>query len=183
MLLQHLTPDQWSALGTVVSAVVAVLNLIVVVILLVFTRNATKAAQAQAAVAMRTLAELEEDKRRENGRMLRHAEAQLQDVGEKLLLLRSATRSVHFAAEHWRVRPEDWHEVSGAIIFFWPEGIPQAMEFDKKLREIDLDLQALAHVPVSNESRHEGLEHICKLVDEAHPLMGEIWDGLIRSVI
>ena len=46
-----LTTDQWSALGTVVSAVIAFLNLVVVVILLRYSKGATESARAQAAVA------------------------------------------------------------------------------------------------------------------------------------
>ena len=91
-----LTTDQWSALGTVVSAVIAFLNLVVVVILLRYSKGATESARAQAAVAAQTLLELNEAKMRETRLELHRIHGRLQDLNEEFLVLEWAHQSIHF---------------------------------------------------------------------------------------
>ena len=121
MIGRTLMPEQWSALGTIVSAVIAALNLIVVIILLRYSKGATESARAQAAVAVRTLAELNDEKKRENGRDLHRIHGRLQDLNEQFLVLEWELQSIRFEAANWKVLPNDWHQVICAVIDFWPK--------------------------------------------------------------
>lgn len=96
MIWRLLTPEQWSALGTMLSAVAAFLNLVVVIILLRYSRNATASAQAQAGVAMRTLLELDAEKKLQD---LIRPQGRLKDLGDALQAMEQAIDSVHFPAD------------------------------------------------------------------------------------
>ena len=182
MFWKLLTPDQWSALGTVVSAFIALLNLIVVVVLLRYTKAATESAQAQAAVALRTLAELDEQKKRENGRAFRVAEGELKDLGDALLVLETACHSTHFAADQWQAKPRNWHQITSAVIQCWPAGIQQTLALEQRLRAIDINLRCLASAPLMPEKYHDGKSHLQELVRETRPLAKEIWEGMVSAL-
>lgn len=180
MFWKLFSPDQWSAVGMVVSAFVAVLNLIVVIILLRYNRRTTSILQkqsldahAQTAVAVQTLVELTEEKKRQNGRELLRTTGRLLDLNDQMLGLEGATRSIKFEPSAWKLKPPDWHEVRSAVIEYWPEGTDRILVLERKLREIDLDLQLLSS-PLSNEEFWAGREHLKQLLDGARPLLSEI---------
>ncbi len=181
MMWKILTPEQWSAVGTAVSAIAAVLNIIVVVFVVIYTRSATRSAQAQAAVALRTLAELNDEKKRQRCASLMEAEARLKDLGQTLLVLEGAIVSIHFDAGQWKARPDDWHQVTNTVLAFWPDGTQKAVKLDNQLRDIDLNLQSLAHLPLSNESWRAGEEHLRESVHRTHPLAKEIWESIMAA--
>ena len=150
-----LTRDQWSALGTVVSAVIAFLNLVVVVILLRYSKGATESARAQAAVAAQTLLELNEAKMRETRLELHRIHGRLQDLNEEFLVLESELQSIHFDSAKWKVLPDDWHQIIYAVIEYWPAGVEKTTTLEQELRQIDFRLRCLA-MPLSNESYQNG---------------------------
>jgi hypothetical protein len=169
-----------------VSAVVALLNLFVVIILLRYTKNATASARAQAEVAIRTLAELDDEKKLQNVekelqnlRELERAQGRLKDLGDALLVLEQASQSTHFSADQWKAKPTDWHEIIGPVIRVWPDGIQKTVALEQKLRAIDINLQCLASAPMDNEHFHEGKAHLKDIVHETQSLVREIWEGMM----
>jgi hypothetical protein len=185
-----LTPDEWSALGTVVSAVVALLNLIVVVILLVYNRKTlgmlvmqTLATQAQAKVAEHTLSELIRETGKQNGREVTRTTGRPQDLNTDLGILLGVTTSLTLEApQHYPVRPDGWQEMLAVIIEYWPDGMPLVSDLDSKLREIDSDLRLLSK-SLTKESRDAGIAHLTQLLIEAIPLVRVIHSGLLGAVV
>jgi hypothetical protein len=182
MFWRLLTPDQWSALGTVISAVAALVNLVVVIVLLFYTKAATASALAQARVAAQTLTELNLEKRLQNGRELIRAQGRLKDLGDALLVLSQAADSVSFAPDQWKAKPLDWHEMTDAVIRIWPGGIPRVGNLEQRLRAIDIDLQCLACAPV-NDRFNQGRAHLKGLLGETLPLVREIWEGMMEGAV
>lgn len=180
MLWKMLTPDQWSALGTVVSAVIAALNLVVVIILLRYTKGATESSRAQAAVAIKTLRDLNEAKKRENGLELHRIHGRLQDLNEQFLALEWELKSIHFDPTKWKVLPDDWHQIIYAVIEYWPAGVEKTTNLEQELRQIDFRLRCLA-MPISNESYQTGREETKKVVSETLPLVREVWEQMMES--
>lgn len=127
-------------------------------------------------------AELDEQKKRENGREFRVAEGELKDLGDALLALEAACQSTRFAADQWQVKPHNWHQITTAVIQCWPAGIPQTLALEQKLRAIDIDLRCLASAPLMPEKYHEGKSHLHELVRETRPLAKEIWEGMVNAL-
>jgi hypothetical protein len=181
MFWESMTPDQWSALGTVVSAVIAVLNLVVVIVLLVFTKEATASARAQAALAVRTLFELDLEKKLQKGRDTLRTQGRLKDLGDMLLVLEQALQNVHFAPNEWKGKPADWHEMADAVIQVWMDGIPKVTELEQRLRAIDIRLRRLAGAPMSNADFHRERADLKDSVHETEALVAEVWKGLMNA--
>lgn len=166
-----------------ISAAIAVLNLVVVIMLAIYTKNATASARAQAEVAVRTLGELDLEKKLQNSRELMRAEGCLKDLGDNLLVLEKAIQSIHFRPEEWKAKPSDWHEIADAVICMFPLGSHKVADLQEKMRTIDIRLQFLASAPLDNERYHEGKDDLKGLVHETHSLIREVWEGMMKAVV
>jgi hypothetical protein len=162
------------------SAGIAAMNLIVVIVLLVFTKAATQSAKAQAIIAVNTLAELKAEKYKEAWKELHRVQGRFQDLNQQFLVLEWQLRDIHFRAEDWKVLPDDWYGIIFTAIEFWPEGCEKMVDLGHKLRELDFNLRCLA-MPLSNEAFHKGKQEIADLVSATHPLVREAWEGMMGA--
>lgn len=162
------------------SAVVASINLLLVVILLRYTKSATTSARAQAEVALRTLGELNDEKKLQREREFLRAESRLKDWGDRLVVLERAMDSVRFKADEWSPKPADWHEVIDVAIRACPVA-EKVMELQQKLRALDIGLQSLAAAPLDNEQYFRMKDKLKGLVHETQPLLREIWEQMIET--
>jgi hypothetical protein len=154
----------------------------VVIILLIYTKNATASARAQAAVAVRTLTELNLEKKLQNGREIVRTQGRLKDLGDMLLGLEQALQSTRFASEEWEAKPSDWHEMMDTVIQIWPGGIPKVSVLEQRLRAIDLRLRRLASAPMVNEVFHQEKANLKDFVHETGPFVAEVWNGMMNAV-
>lgn len=180
MFWKLLTPDQWSALGTVVSALIAVLNLVVVIVLLIFTKNATESARAQAEIAKRTLVELTIEKQLQNGRDVLRTQGRLKDLGDTLVVLEQALQSTRFVPDQWKAKPSDWHEMGNTVTRIWVEGAQRMLELEQRLRAIDVRLGRLASAPIVTENFNQEKADLRDFVHETRPLVAEVWNGMMN---
>jgi len=190
MFWTWLTPDQWSAFGTVLSAAVAALNLIVVIILVRYNkktieilREQSTDTRAQAQVALETLSQLQEDRRLLGGRRVLRAYGRLQDLNDIMLIIRGEIdKDLFTAKDHNPLMPDDWHEISSAVMESWPQGIEMTALLERKLREIQMDISFLFK-PITQKSTKEGINHLGSLLSEALELVRELGPGLLKHVI
>lgn len=190
MFWKWLSPDQWTALGTALSAAVAALNLIVVVILVRYNKRTidilkeqSADTRAHAAVALETLYQLKEDRRLLNGRRVLRAYGRLQDLNDVFLVVRGEiNKAVFNAEEHNPLMPDDWHDISAAVMESWPKGIESTAILERKIREIQMDISFLSK-RLNPEVNEEGVAHLDRLLAEALVLLREIAPGLLHNVI
>lgn len=164
------------------SAVVAALNLVVVIVLLVYTKAATQSAKAQAVIAINTLAELKVEKQRESWRELHRVQGQLQDLNQQFLVLEWELRNIYFKPADWKVLPDDWYRIIAAVVEFWPQGGEKIADLGNELRKIDFNLRCLA-LPLSDEGFHKGKQDVAAMVSSAHPLINEVWEAMMGAVV
>ena len=185
-----LSPDQWTAFGTVLSAAVAAVNLIVVIILVRYNRRTidilkeqSSDIRAQAAVALETLSELREDRKLLNGRRVLRAYGRLQDLNDIFLVVRGEIgKDVFKAIDHNPLMPDDWHDISAAVMESWPQGVERTADLERKIRLIQMDISFLCK-PLNPAATKEGIAHLDGLVVEALELLREIGPGLLHHVI
>jgi hypothetical protein len=188
MVWKWLTPDQWSAFGTVLCAAVAILNLIVVGILVYLNKRTldilkeqSQDLRTQAQVALQTLSELSREKRLQNERQLTRVIGRLHDLNDAVLVVEGLIEAAAFRALDCQpLKPSDWHEVESSLFEAWPQGIETTANLDLKLREIDMDLTFLSK-PLNRESMEGGIAHLKQLLVDVRPLLKQVTDGLIRS--
>lgn len=190
ILWARLTSEQWSAVGTVVSAIAAVLNLAVVLILVGYnkrtTRIMTQQAQdtrAQTSIALRTLAELNLEKSIQNNDQVLRVQGCLKDLGDLFLVLEQALNSIKFVASDWKAKPQNWHEIGSTISRVWPQGISKITALEQRLRAIDINLKCLAEAPLDNNDFWARKATLKTAIVETTPLIREIWEGMIESAV
>jgi hypothetical protein len=190
MFWEWLSPDQWTAFGTVLSAAVAALNLIVVFILVRYNKRTidilkeqSSDTRAQAAVALETLSQLKEDRRLLNGRRVLRAYGRLQDLNDIFLVARGEIEKDLFKAEgHNPLMPDDWHDISIAVMESWPQGIERTAILERKIREIQMDISFLCS-SLNPRTTKDGVAHLDQLLTEALELLREIGPQMLHNVI
>lgn len=190
MLWTWISPDQLTAFGTVLSAAVAFLNLVVVIVLVRYNKRTvdllkeqSNDTRAQAAVALESLSQLREDRRLLSGRRILHAYGRLQDLNDLFLVVRGEIRKSLFnAKDHEHLMPGDWHDISAAIMESWPQGINKTALLERKIREIQMDISLLRR-SLDSEVAKEGVAHLDGLIAEALELLKEVAPGLLHHVI
>ncbi len=184
------TAEQWSAIGTVVSAIVAFLNLIVVIVLVLYNRKTmdilrsqSNDTNAQASIARETLAELQREKTAERGREFMRMMARLEDLNDNFLLLKHYvnTESFQAAKEQCPLKSDDWHTINAAVLELWPEGVEPLWKLERKLREIDTDLTLLSQ-PLDFQQAKAGTAHLESLLVDGHQTLLEVREGLMKHV-
>lgn len=185
-----LKADQWSAVGTVVSAFVAALNLIVVIILVQYNKKTlgilttqSKAANSQAAVAVQTLLQLNEGRMAERGRQYMRVAARLEDLNDRFLIIKHDVNAAYFSAQgQCPFKSDDWHTINAAALELWPEGVEPLAHLDHKLREIDMDMTLLSR-PVNFQQAEEGVAHLKLLLANGHQTLMEARSGFDKHVV
>jgi hypothetical protein len=188
MFWKLLSADQWSALATVVSAIVSILNLTVVWILLRYNRATMEILKAQSidtreqtSVALQTLSALHREKQFQNGRELMRTYGRLLDLNDRFLVLLQEIKHTGSDAAHQRpIKPEDWFEISAAVCEAWPAGTQRTLDLDLLLRRIDIDVALLPLVP-EHDRITGGFIHLNELVSQAQPLVREIATSLLED--
>jgi hypothetical protein len=185
--LTLLTPDQWSAFGTVLSSAIAFLNLIVVIILVGYNRRTINVlkeqssdTRAQAQVAMETLSQLKEDRRLLSGRRALRAYGRLQDLNDIFVVIKGEILKDIFKAEdHNPLMPDDWHDISIAVMETWPQGIERTAILENKIRAIQMDIYLLCK-PLNLGATGQGIAHVDQLLTEALELLRGIGSDMLH---
>lgn len=189
MFWKCFTPDEWSAFGTVLSAGVASLNLIVVIILVAYNRmtinllkEQSRDTRAQAQVAIETLSELKSERKLLAGRRVLRAYGRLQDLNDIFLIAKGEIEKELFkAADHNPLMPDDWHDISIVVMESWPQGIERTAVLERKIREIQMDVSFLCK-PLNPQTARDGTAHLVQLLGEALELLREIGPGMLHHV-